>query len=217
MWLAAHEKTSRDRKWAIERIFTDKTVWCIAIYGLWDVALKNRISVVIPYLLDGPAQAGRWSFKSFGRGSPGHVFYVYQRITQDNYALEWFWKAASAPIRSAVKFYVDLYIRIFFQLFQKIFFRSIQKFPKLFFGFFGFETGFPSSLTSHHYRKPMKIQRKSSKILKNPNFQKKYAATLKSLREANTLFPNSFWIVITRFLGRIIHINFWGGFGLRPR
>ena len=44
-----------------------------------------------------------------------------------------------------------------------------------------------------------------------------FASGPKSLREANTLFPNSFWIVITRFLGRITYINFWGGFGLRPR
>ena len=39
-------------------------------------------------------------------------------------------------------------------------------------------------------------------------FSENFAAGPKSLREANTLFPNSFWIVITRFLGRIIHIHF---------
>ena len=47
--------------------------------------------------------------------------------TTSNYALEWFSEAGSAPIRSAVKFYFDLDVRIFFQLLQKIFFRSIKK------------------------------------------------------------------------------------------
>ena len=47
--------------------------------------------------------------------------------TASNYALEWFSEAGSAPIRSAVKFYFDIDVRIFFQLLQKIFFRSIKK------------------------------------------------------------------------------------------
>ena len=47
--------------------------------------------------------------------------------TTSNYALEWFSEAGNAPIRSAVKFYFDIDVRIFFQLPQKIFFRSIKK------------------------------------------------------------------------------------------
>ena len=39
--------------------------------------------------------------------------------TASNYALEWFSEAGSAPIRSAVKFYFDIDVRIFFQLLQK--------------------------------------------------------------------------------------------------
>ena len=35
--------------------------------------------------------------------------------TASNYALEWFSEAGSAPIRSAVKFYFDIDVRIFFQ------------------------------------------------------------------------------------------------------
>ena len=41
--------------------------------------------------------------------------------------IEPFSEAESAPIRSAVKFYFDIDVRIFFQLLQKIFFRSIKK------------------------------------------------------------------------------------------
>ena len=46
-------------------------------------------------------------------------------ICGQNYTLEWFPEAGSAPIRSAVKFYFDLDVRIFFH-FQK-YFRSITK------------------------------------------------------------------------------------------
>ena len=51
----------------------------------------------------------------------------------ENYGLEWFWDAESAPIRSAVKFRFDFDVWIFFQLFQKIFFRSIQRWGTSFF------------------------------------------------------------------------------------
>ena len=47
--------------------------------------------------------------------------------TASNYALEWFSGTGSAPIRSAVKFYFDIDVRIFFQLLQKIFFSIDQK------------------------------------------------------------------------------------------
>ena len=47
--------------------------------------------------------------------------------TASNYALEWFSEAGSAPIRSAVKFYFDIDVRIFFQLRQKKKFNRSKK------------------------------------------------------------------------------------------
>ena len=41
--------------------------------------------------------------------------------------LEWFSEAGSAPIRSAMKFYFDIDVRIFFNFFKKIFFSIDQK------------------------------------------------------------------------------------------
>ena len=46
--------------------------------------------------------------------------------TASNYALEWFSEAGSAPIRSAVKFYFDIDVRIFSQLFLIFFFSNEQ-------------------------------------------------------------------------------------------
>ena len=48
-------------------------------------------------------------------------------ICGQNCTLEWFSEAGSAPIRSAVKFYFDIDVRIFFQLLQKYFFDRPQK------------------------------------------------------------------------------------------
>ena len=48
-------------------------------------------------------------------------------ICGQNYSLEWVSEAGSAPIRSAVTFYFDIDVRIFFNFFKKIFFRSIKK------------------------------------------------------------------------------------------
>ena len=48
--------------------------------------------------------------------------------TASNYALEWFSEAGSAPIRSAVKFYFDIDVRIFFSTSSKnIFFDRSKK------------------------------------------------------------------------------------------
>ena len=38
--------------------------------------------------------------------------------TASNYTLEWFSEAGSAPIRSAMKFYFDIDVRIFFNFFK---------------------------------------------------------------------------------------------------
>ena len=51
-----------------------------------------------------------------------------QRDRGQNYTLEWFSEAGSAPIRSAVKFYFEINVRIFFQLFQKYFREKIENF-----------------------------------------------------------------------------------------
>ena len=48
--------------------------------------------------------------------------------TTSNYALEWFSEAGSAPIRSAVKFYFDTDVRIFFQ--EILYFYFNRKFSK---------------------------------------------------------------------------------------
>ena len=48
-------------------------------------------------------------------------------LAATNYTLEWFSEAGSAPIRSAVKFYFDIDVRIFFNFFKKYFFRSTKK------------------------------------------------------------------------------------------
>ena len=64
---------------------------------------------------------------SFGRGSPGHVFYFRQRNTRENYALEWFSKAESAPIRSAMKFYFDIDVRKCFSTYSKNFSSTEKK------------------------------------------------------------------------------------------
>ena len=52
--------------------------------------------------------------------------YFWENQMDDIDALECFSEAESAPIRSACKFCVDLYVRNFSQLFQKIFFRSTK-------------------------------------------------------------------------------------------
>ena len=53
--------------------------------------------------------------------------------TASNYALEWFSEAGSAPIRSAVKFYFDIDVRIFFSTSSKnIFFDRSKKSSKFF-------------------------------------------------------------------------------------
>ena len=71
-----------------------------------------------------------------------------------NYTLEWFSEAGSAPIRSAVKFYFDIDVRIFFQLLQKyVFDRSKKKFEI-----------FRKSVNFHFFRdfqKSRNFQRKS--------------------------------------------------------
>ena len=56
----------------------------------------------------------------------GHLRYIFS-ICGQNYTLEWFSEAGSAPIRSAVKFPFDIDVRFFSQLSQKIFFRSIKR------------------------------------------------------------------------------------------
>ena len=52
--------------------------------------------------------------------------------TASNYALEWFSEAWSAPIRSAVKFYFDIDVRIFSNFFITYFFDRSKKNRKFF-------------------------------------------------------------------------------------
>ena len=59
-------------------------------------------------------------------GIESSIFTKKKSICQ-NYTLEWFSEAGSASIRSAVKFYVILDVRIFFQLLQKNIFSIDQK------------------------------------------------------------------------------------------
>ena len=47
------------------------------------------------------------------------AFFPVVFICGQNYTLEWFSEAGSAPIRSAVPFYFDIDVRIFSQLLQK--------------------------------------------------------------------------------------------------
>ena len=78
----------------------------------------------------GPVLIGHWLTSCelrFGRSVESSCFFSVVFICGQNYTLEWFSEAGSAPIRSAVKFYFDIDVRIFFQLLQKIFFRSIKK------------------------------------------------------------------------------------------
>ena len=50
-----------------------------------------------------------------------------QRDRGQNYTLEWFSEAGSAPIRSAVKFYFEIDVRIFFNFFKNIFGKKSEK------------------------------------------------------------------------------------------
>ena len=92
----------------------------------WDTKFKCRLwpkSAPTVESLYNPLCFRTWSWHLHAN----LTFEFLTSICGQNYTLEWFSEAGSAPIRSAVTFYFDIDVRIFFSTSSKNIFRSIKK------------------------------------------------------------------------------------------